>query len=233
MFVKILVFGAGCPQNCELPPHTCPDVQSEDCLTLNVYTPLPSSTPVPVMVFLPGGRFEQGTASCTLYDGFTQTIHRTNFFQWIFRHTIRRSSCHSQLSPWRSRMVSHWQLDWKLRTSRSKTRYAMDSRQHRRFRWRSKTSKINIFFASFLFSLVTLFGQSAGASSTAMHLISQKSAGLFQQAIMESVPLPLPMKPTDVAQTLGDLFTSDLGCTVGTFSLRFLDSFTRRPRLHA
>ena len=41
---------------------------------------------------------------------------------------------------------------------------------------------------------VTIFGQSAGASSTAVHLLSPYSRGLFSKAIMESNPFALPMK---------------------------------------
>jgi para-nitrobenzyl esterase len=40
---------------------------------------------------------------------------------------------------------------------------------------------------------VTLFGQSAGGCSIRAHLVSPKSAGLFQRAIMQSDPLSLPM----------------------------------------
>lgn len=49
----------------------CPTVTSEDCLTLNVFTPLAETItkPLPVMVFIPGGRFEQGASGTILYDG--------------------------------------------------------------------------------------------------------------------------------------------------------------------
>lgn len=42
----------GCPQNCNLPPHTCPPVQSEDCLKMNIFTPRAAkeTEPLPVMV---------------------------------------------------------------------------------------------------------------------------------------------------------------------------------------
>ena len=63
-------FGPGCPQLCNLPPHTCPQTQSEDCLTLNIYTP-PNITSdlLPVVFYIPGGRFEQGASDTYLYDG--------------------------------------------------------------------------------------------------------------------------------------------------------------------
>jgi carboxylesterase type B len=38
----------------------CPQSESEDCLTLNIWTPIrESSSPRSVMFFMPGGRFEQ------------------------------------------------------------------------------------------------------------------------------------------------------------------------------
>jgi carboxylesterase type B len=42
----------------------CPEVQSEDCLFLNVWTPRVKAgqTALPVMFFMPGGRFEQVSA---------------------------------------------------------------------------------------------------------------------------------------------------------------------------
>ena len=64
-------FGPQCPQSCGLPVGLCAEQTSEDCLSLNVYRPVWNETlpPLPVMVFLPGGRFEQGTANCKVYEG--------------------------------------------------------------------------------------------------------------------------------------------------------------------
>lgn len=69
-------FGAGCPQNCMLPPGTCPLSQSEDCLTLNIWAPQGAlSKSLPVLVFLPGGRFEQGKeVFSSLHSRFTWHI---------------------------------------------------------------------------------------------------------------------------------------------------------------
>ncbi len=62
--------GPGCPQICTLPPHLCPVVMSEDCLTANVFAPrlvdIPSGG-LPVMVFIHGGSFEFGLGGCDLY----------------------------------------------------------------------------------------------------------------------------------------------------------------------
>lgn len=58
-------FGPACPQA----KNSLADVpmQSEDCLTVNVYTPADVSGPLPVLVFLHGGAFVMGASS--QYDG--------------------------------------------------------------------------------------------------------------------------------------------------------------------
>ena len=63
----------GCPQDCVLPPGACPSFISEDCLYLNIYTPLEwspqSSNSYGVMIFIHGGSFISGGSGCQLYDG--------------------------------------------------------------------------------------------------------------------------------------------------------------------
>lgn len=50
--------GPGCPQVCTLPPGGCPPIMSEDCLLMNIYTPLGASAGdnLPVMIFIHGGQ---------------------------------------------------------------------------------------------------------------------------------------------------------------------------------
>src|SRR5262249_15399681 len=46
-------------------------IQSEDCLTVNVWTPDSHAGRRPVMVFIHGGGFEEGSAADRWYDGAT------------------------------------------------------------------------------------------------------------------------------------------------------------------
>ena len=75
----------GCPQVCDLPPHGCPVTQSEDCLFLNIFKPLPSNDTtnkdqptedslLPVMIFFHGGNFYQGYSGGPLYNGTRMTL---------------------------------------------------------------------------------------------------------------------------------------------------------------
>ena len=60
---------------------------------------------------------------------------------------------------------------------------------------------------------MTLFGQSAGGQSTAIHLASEKSKGLFRNAIMESSPFDIPFKNPYEALYLTSIIRQLLNCT--------------------
>jgi len=73
---------------------------------------------------------------------------------------------------------------------------------------------IGVMILQYIFYLkVTLFGQSAGAESIGVHLTSNISKHLFQQAIMESNPFGLPFRTIDDAKKYGDLFAEAAKCT--------------------
>lgn len=59
-------FGPECPQRMRGGTTVVGD---EDCLTLNVWAPADRAAPLPVMVFIHGGGFVQGSGSVVLYDG--------------------------------------------------------------------------------------------------------------------------------------------------------------------
>jgi carboxylesterase type B len=59
---------------------------------------------------------------------------------------------------------------------------------------------------------ITLFGQSAGATSIAVHLTTAQSKTLFDKAIVQSDPLQLPLRTLKDANDLGAVFTKTLKC---------------------
>ena len=50
-------------------PGVGPGAASEDCLTLNVWTPVERAGPLPVMVWIHGGGYNNGSGTAGLYDG--------------------------------------------------------------------------------------------------------------------------------------------------------------------
>jgi para-nitrobenzyl esterase len=65
------VSGPACPQVLDLddPAEDGDRNQSEDCLTVNVWTPRADAKARPVMVFIHGGALEEGSAEDSCYDG--------------------------------------------------------------------------------------------------------------------------------------------------------------------
>lgn len=63
---------------------------------------------------------------------------------------------------------------------------------------------------------VTIWGESAGAMSTGIHLVMEGSRGLFHQAIMESNVGGYRYRDLEHAQVYGTAFCQLLNCTTGT-----------------
>jgi para-nitrobenzyl esterase len=61
-------FGPSCPQASEQ-TFEAPIRNSEDCLTMNIFTPARMDERLPVMVWIHGGGLITGTAGDPLYDG--------------------------------------------------------------------------------------------------------------------------------------------------------------------
>lgn len=62
---------------------------------------------------------------------------------------------------------------------------------------------------------MTLFGQSAGAQSTILHIMSDKSVKYFQKAIIESSPFTIAYRNEAEAYLIGDFLADMLGCAGG------------------
>ncbi|KAJ3642769.1 hypothetical protein Zmor_025525 [Zophobas morio] len=141
------------------------DKETEDCLYLNVYTPqLPAkekSADLPVMVYIHGGGYILGDATHQSYGpeflvDRDVVVVTLNYRLGVFGFL----STQDEVVPGNNGLKD--QL------------FAL--------KWVQK----NIFLFGGNASQVTIFGQSAGASSVGYHLISKKSAGLYRGAIMES-----------------------------------------------
>lgn len=187
---QALSFGPACPQQCILPPATCPVSVSEDCLSLNIWTPFPLPQPasaLPVMVFFPGGRFENGGTDTYLYDGRELTQRNVIVVSVNFRLGALGFLYSSDLSISGNFGVRDQRLA---------------------LIWVQK----NIASFGGDPSSVTIFGQSAGGESVAYHLMSQLSQGLFARVILQSIYPTLPFKNAKHGNNLAQRFVSDVGC---------------------
>ncbi|EGC40157.1 hypothetical protein DICPUDRAFT_146986 [Dictyostelium purpureum] len=192
---------SGCLQNCMLPPETCPTSISEDCLYLNVFTPLDvnsTSDLRPVMAFIPGGRFEQGAASTILYT--PETMVNTSGIIVVtlnYRLGVMGFLVGGEVGGNFGFQDQRLALQW---------------------------IQNNIKYFGGDPNKVTLCGQSAGGSSIATHLTAKDSWNLFQGAIMESHPFTLGLKTLENARDYSDTFAKDVNCSLS--DLNCLNSLT-------
>ena len=164
-------YGASCPQ--EAPPRFVASqsalTMSEDCLTLNVWTPVMRDRPLPVMVWLHGGGNDAGTGSQTFYDGgaFARdgvvlvTLNYRLGLLGFFAHRSLRTGVPD------GEFANYGLLD-----------------QIAALRW----VRANIAAFGGDPGNVTLFGESAGAQDAILLASSEMARGLFRRAISESAP---------------------------------------------
>ncbi|GAA1701322.1 carboxylesterase/lipase family protein [Streptomyces yatensis] len=158
-----LAYGATAPKA----PYRAPadrllpevDIPGEDCLNLNVWTPDPAGR-LPVMVWLHGGAFTQGSGAVPLYDGsrFARdgvVCVTVNYrlgaegFLFLGEGDTANLGLHDQLAA----------LRW---VRENITAFGGDPDN------------------------VTLFGQSAGAMSIGALLAAPRTAGLIRRAVLQS-----------------------------------------------
>jgi len=188
-------FGPICPQN-RHPSLFMPNLpQSEDCLTLNVWTPdARPGAKLPVMVWIFGGGFLNGGAAMPLYDGTDLAKHGVVLVTINYRLGLLGFFAHpAVLGEHKDEASGNFGL--------------LD--QIAALKWVQQ----NIAAFGGDASNVTIFGESAGGMSVNDLVASPMARGLFVKAISES-GLGLQTIPTlDVAQKSSEDFAAKLGVT--------------------
>jgi para-nitrobenzyl esterase len=190
-------YGAACPQ----PPSTDMKVlqeMNEDCLFLNVWTPAGTDEGLPVMVFIHGGSWKAGAGSLALYDG--SALARKDVVVVTLNYRLGALG-----------FFAHPELAQESAYNSSGNYGLLD--QQAALKWVGRN--IDKFGGDP--SKITVFGESAGASSVLAHLASPGSRGLFWQAIVESGPLfsngatISVFRPRNEAEQYGVDFARSLG----------------------
>jgi para-nitrobenzyl esterase len=169
--------GPACPQ------EAVPDA-SEDCLTLNVFRPFGVDGPLPVMVFIHDGGFVAGTASDPLFDGARLAQAGVIVVTLNYRLGALGWLAHPALAgdPPDGAVANYGLMD-----------------QIAALRW------VHDNAAAFGGDPgnVTLFGAGAGATSIALLMLCEQSRGLFQKAILQSLPAREPVRSLQEADAVG------------------------------
>ncbi|KAL4709656.1 hypothetical protein ACJJTC_007387 [Scirpophaga incertulas] len=173
--------GPVCPQKDIFTKEILPG--SEDCLYLNVYTPeLKPSTPLAVMVFIHGGGFKSGSGNENNYGP-----------DYLVSHGVVLVTINYRLEA----------LGFLCLDTKEVPGNAGMKDQVLALKW----VKDNIQSFGGDPNNVTIFGESAGGASCALHALSPMSKGLFKRSIpMSGVPLcdwAIPFEPRRRAFVLG------------------------------
>jgi para-nitrobenzyl esterase len=173
---------------------------SEDCLTLNVFRPFGVDGPLPVMVFVHGGSFTTGTASDPLFDGarlvqagvIVVTLnYRLGALGWLVHPAFAQVGISSGINSGSDGPIGNFGL--------------MD--QIAALGWVHD----NIVAFGGDPNNVTLFGAGTGALSVALLMLCEPSRGLFQKAILQSVPAREHLQSQQAAQALGQQLLEAMG----------------------
>jgi para-nitrobenzyl esterase len=186
-------FGHACMQPVSLTGDVRGDV-SEDCLTLNVWTPrlTRDSAPLPVIVWIHGGANVAGRSSSPHYDGSALSRHGAVVVSLNYRLGVMGFFAHPALSrEGRAHASGNYALldilaalSW---VKRHVAAFGGDSNR------------------------VTLYGQSAGANNIVHLMASPLAKGLFQRAIPQSGAPMEGLLSLESAERFGAVFARSLG----------------------
>jgi para-nitrobenzyl esterase len=190
-------FGASAMQGAAFVPGAIPDgPQSEDCLYLNVFTPgVGREQPRAVLVFVHGGAFTVGSAASPLYDGgplaeigdvvVVTLNYRVGALGFL---ALGKRGRQIGAAPNRGLLDQLAALEW---VRENIAAFGGDPRS------------------------VTVFGESAGATSVCLWLTAAGTGELFQRAICQSPVAFLQMATEESAAATTHAFLGALGLAEG------------------
>jgi para-nitrobenzyl esterase len=184
------------PLCAQIGPDTSRPAGSEDCLYLNVYVPSKpanvTSGGAPVMVWLHGGGFTLGSPD------FTDGTQLANLYGVIVVAPAYR------LGPLGFAGLDALAAEDEHHSTGS---YGLADQQMA-LQWvHDNAAAFGGDAAN-----VTLVGESAGGWSVCAHMVSPRSAGLFDKAIVESGPCTMPMNTPARSEQQGVQLANALGC---------------------
>jgi para-nitrobenzyl esterase len=167
--------------------------ESEDCLYLNVFTPAADGRKRPVMFWVHGGAFTVGTAGTPLYDGgalatlgdvvVVTTNYRVGALGFL--------ALGDDGARWGAEAnLGLWDQLAALRWVHEHIENCGGDPEQ-----------------------VTLFGESAGATSVSLLMVNPRARGLFRRAIAQSSTGPLTLPPVQRAAPTADALLGALGLT--------------------
>lgn len=196
-------FGPICPQKTA---HT-ELAQSEDCLSINVWRPQGASK-LPVVVFVYGGAFVEGASDFPVLDG-SRLAANEKVVVVSFNYRL------GALGFLAGTFADGGSLGGNFGFKDQQTALAWVNQNVDDFGGNAKN--------------VTLVGESAGAMSVGLHMLSAPASGrYFQKAVMESNPFALPYKTLAEAAPFGSSLEAVLGCASSTKGLACLKNVPYR-----
>jgi para-nitrobenzyl esterase len=182
-------YAPSCPQKPSL--FEPPGPQSEDCLYLNISTPtLRRGARRPVLVWIHGGGFTQDGAlnyDATKLAAAGIVVVTINYRLGALGFLAHRSLASRPDGP---------SGNYGLMDQRAALRWV----KHHIARFGGDPRN------------VTIAGQSAGGVSVLAHLVSLRSRGLFDRAIVQSGAFALNQVPLSQAENFGQTFADQVGC---------------------
>lgn len=149
-------------------PGVGPLPMSEDCLNLNVWTPTERAGPLPVMVWIHGGGYNNGSGTARLYDG--ANLARRDVVLVTLNYRLGRLGFFDHPALAAERPKGEPAGNYGLMDMIAALEWVRDN--------------IAVFGGDP--EQVTIFGESAGGVAVTQLMVSSRARGLFSKAIVES-----------------------------------------------